>query len=272
MAKNKFLKTLLRLPGMKAVSNVITKHVANSKAEKIARHFTTYFAPVIATGDKLKESSYLLRHEVYCDEMAFLPKSSTGLEVDQCDQHSIHCLLQHIDLGVFAGTVRVVQSHSEEEKLPFEIHCGECITDPVFNPSSFPRETICEVSRLAVPATFRRRKTDNHEGSATGVINEGNYSETEIRCFPFIAISLYLMATAVIKKNKMEHVFVMMEPRLARSMSFVGIQFKQIGPTVEYHGTRAPYYLNINDLINNLNSGFRGLYDRIAEQVQGSQQ
>lgn len=267
MAQNKLIKKLMKLPLLKIFSGALIKYAANRKAAKIASHFTTYFAPVVAERDETKSSSYKLRHEVYCDEMKFLPKTTTGLESDQCDKHSIHCLLEHINLKVFAGTVRVVFTRDESELLPFEIHCGDCITDSAFHPKSFPRETICEVSRLAVPSSFRRRKTDNHDGSATGVINENNYSETEVRCFPFIAISLYLMATAVIKRNGMEHVFVMMEPRLARSMSFVGIQFKQIGPTVEYHGTRAPYYLNINDLINGLNTGFKGLYRKIEQQL-----
>ena len=268
MKSNKWLKKLTKLPILKQIFNMFVKYLANKKAEKIASHFTTYFAPVVASSDKLKDSSYLLRHQVYCDEMTFLPKSSTGLETDQCDNHSIHCLLEHINLKVFAGTVRVVYTREEMQRLPFEIHCGDCITEPELNPRQFPRDSICEVSRLAVPASFRRRKTDSHDGSATGVINEHNYSESEVRCFPFIAIGLYLMAAAIIKKNGMEHVFVMMEPRLARSMSFVGIKFTQIGPTVDYHGTRAPYYLNINEMINGLNSGFKGLYNRIEQQLE----
>jgi N-acyl amino acid synthase of PEP-CTERM/exosortase system len=49
----------------------------------------------------------------------------------------------------------------------------------------------------------------------------------------------------------------MMEPRLARSMRFVGIQFEQIGPVVDYHGKRAPYYINPHLMMENLTPGFK---------------
>ncbi len=48
----------------------------------------------------------------------------------------------------------------------------------------------------------------------------------------------------------------MMEPRLARSMGFVGIKFKQIGPVVDYHGKRAPYYINQELLKTKLSPSF----------------
>jgi hypothetical protein len=40
-------------------------------------------------------------------------------------------------------------------------------------------------------------------------------------------------------------------------MRFVGIQFEQIGPVIDYHGKRAPYYINPNLLMENLTPGFK---------------
>lgn len=53
------------------------------------------------------------------------------------------------------------------------------------------------------------------------------------------------MASAIMCIDSgIKHVYVMMEPRLASSMKFVGIKFIQIGKPIEYHGLRAPYYIN----------------------------
>jgi N-acyl amino acid synthase of PEP-CTERM/exosortase system len=104
---------------------------------------------------------------------------------------------------------------------------------------------------------FRRRQSDKFKGASTGAINTHSYSDTELRCFPFIAIGLYLSAASVVIEKDIKHTFVMMEPRLARSMRFVGIQFEQIGPTINYHGKRAPYYINPSLLMQNLSPSFK---------------
>ena len=60
----------------------------------------------------------------------------------------------------------------------------------------------------------------------------------------------------------------MMEPRLARSMRFVGIKFDQIGPVVEYHGKRAPYYINLNLLTKSLRPGFAKMLADILRSIE----
>ena len=77
------------------------------------------------------------------------------------------------------------------------------------------------------------------------------------------------MAAATMGINMgIRHVYVMMEPRLARSMKFIGITFKQLGNPVEYHGLRAPYYINSDIFMNNLTPGFRALYQTIEQEIR----
>lgn len=108
---------------------------------------------------------------------------------------------------------------------------------------------------------------DKFAGAATGVINESTYSERELRCFPFIAIGLYLTAASVVIRNDIKHTYVMMEPRLARSMGFIGIKFEQLGPTVDYHGRRAPYYINPSLLMESLTPGFKLMLKNIQSKL-----
>nr|WP_268820250.1 PEP-CTERM/exosortase system-associated acyltransferase [Paraglaciecola sp. G1-23] len=238
------------------------------QANKISTHFSEYLGPVIAFSDLQKSESYKIRHNVYCQELKFEELKPNGLEIDSFDSHSTHCLIKHIPSGDYAGTVRIVKSTNENQLLPIEKYCISSIDENKVHPSDFPRHEICEISRLAVPAQFRKRQTDKFTGSATGVINENIYSERELRCFPFIAVGLYLTAASVCLRLGIKHCFVMMEPRLARSLRFVGIPFDQVGPVVEYHGKRAPFYISRHQLMNSMSPGFKSMLTNIDKKVE----
>ena len=237
------------------------------EADAISKHFSTFLTPVIASNEELCEEVYKIRHNVYCEELAFEPVREDGMETDDFDAWSQYCMIQHLNTQAYAGTVRLVTPKKEGELLPLEKFCLHSISHPEFTPSHFKREEICEISRLAVPAQFRRRAMDKFAGAATGAINETTYSEKELRCFPFIAIGLYLTAASLALSQGIRHAFVMMEPRLARSMRFIGIKFVQIGPTIDYHGQRAPYYINAELLLKNLTPGFKYMLKDIQSQV-----
>ena len=251
------------VPILGIVVRKVYKYLANNQIKRIAAHFSQFLAPIFASNDDLKKESFKVRHQVYCEELKFESVKINGLETDDFDAHSYHCLIQHKSTKNIAGTVRIVYSSNEDEVLPIEKYCQSAIGNEHLLPSNFPRNKICEVSRLAVPAEFRKRSADKFKGAATGSIDEQQYSESELRCFPFIAVGLYLAATSLVAKHGIEHCFVMMEPRLARSLRFVGIPFQQIGPVVEYHGQRAPYYVRPNAVFETLSPGFIQLFKNI---------
>ena len=255
-------------PLLRNVSKSLQTTLANREVSKIATHFKQFFNTTIANDQATKELSFRIRHDVYCTELAFEPEKSDGLEKDEFDEHSIHCLVQHKGSKNFAGTVRMVMSNSSEQLLPIEQFCSHAIEDEVLHPKNYRREEICEISRLAVPAQFRKRKTDQYEGAGTGVIDEHSFSQNEMRCFPFIAISLYFMAATVTQQKGINHIFVMMEPRLARSLRFVGIPFTQIGKVTEYHGKRAPYHIDPKVLFQTLSPGFKKLMMVIGKDMK----
>jgi len=265
-----FMKALRKYAEKPIIGPIIKKamrYFVNREVDSITSHFSQFLTPRLAYTPELQQSVYKIRHQVYCDELSFLDKHKNGLETDHFDDHSIHCAIEHKPTGDFAGTVRLVYSPNESKKLPIEEFCINSISKDEVHPSDFRRDQIFEISRLAIPAHFRRRNTDKFKGSATGVINQQSYSEDELRCFPFIAIGLYLSGAALSQHEGMEHCFVMMEPRLARSLKFVGIPFKQIGPAVEYHGKRAPYYITNKILMNSLSSGFKKLLFKIEDEL-----
>lgn len=238
------------------------------EANRISTHFAEYFLPIIASELSLQHEAFNIRHRVYCEELHFEPIQENALEQDEFDAYSIHCLLKHLSTDAFAGTVRIVRPTKEAELLPIEKFCSDSITHETLHPKLFPREQICELSRLAVPAEYRRRQIDQFSGAATGVINQEVYSEKELRCFPFIAVGLYLAAASTVLNHNISHTYVMMEPRLARSMSFIGIKFEKIGPTIDYHGKRAPYYINPHLFFTHLSPGFKSMFNNIIKQLE----
>lgn len=261
-------KTLLNTPVIGNVAKKVASAKISSDAKNIAGHFTQFLQPEYANTPELIEEVHRIRHNVYCEELNFLPTSPDGVEKDHFDKHSLFALIRHKPSGQYTSCVRVVRSSSPEELMPIEEFCKNSIQHDEFDPALFKREEICEFSRLAVKSEFRRRQTDKFKGSATGAISETTYSETELRCFPFIAIGLYMTAATLALESGIRHAFVMMEPRLARSMKFVGIKFIQIGEPIEFHGKRAPYYINAEIFLENLTPGFKKLFESIDQEIK----
>lgn len=260
-------KRLLNTP----IIGDITKKIASMKVSRdaynIAEHFTQFLEPHVAINDELKEEAFKIRHNVYCEELAFEELKEGGLEKDEFDEQSIFSLIKHKPTSTYTSCVRIVQIKEEGQLLPIEKFCLDSITNEELHPSRFNRAEICEISRLAVKSDFRRRKTDQFKGSGIGVIQETSYSEIELRCFPFIAIGLYMAAATMAIDTGIKHAYVMMEPRLARSMKFVGIKFIPLGEPIDYHGLRAPYYINPEIFLANLSPGFKNLYKSIEHDI-----
>ncbi|MFQ3248885.1 MAG: N-acyl amino acid synthase of PEP-CTERM/exosortase system [Glaciecola sp.] len=236
------------------------------ETDQVTRHFSQYLVPVLARTQEQKEAVFNIRHSVYCEELQYEPVRADQQEKDEFDSFSSFCLINHKRTDTYAGTVRMVTPKEEGQLLPIEKYCLDTISHETLSPVNFRRDEICEISRLAVPADFRRRKADKFEGAATGGMPATIYTEKEKRCFPLIAIGLYFAAAGLSNTSKRPHVFVMMEPRLARGMGYVGIKFQQIGPVVEYHGKRAPYYINRNELEPGLERGFK----KMLRHIEGS--
>ena len=95
-----------------------------------------------------------------------------------------------------------------------------------------------------------------------------NISINEQRVFPFIAVSLYLASAAIALEYHMKYVIVMMEPRLARLLARFGIRFAKIGQEMEYHGTRAMFYIDREMLFSNLKPDLLELFNFVTEQIR----
>ncbi|NRQ44613.1 PEP-CTERM/exosortase system-associated acyltransferase [Rheinheimera sp. YQF-2] len=231
------------------------------RAETALQYFPHFFQASLARSAAQQRDIFRLRHKVYCEEMAFEACRDNKLEQDSFDNRALHAAIRHSNKDKLAGTVRLITSASKDELLPIEQHFGHCITNPVLTPHNFDRRHICEISRLAVPAEIRCKQSV----MSTGPIASVNTRESQ--CRSAVAVSLYLVAMLMSLQSKRHHVFVMIEPALARVLKRIGIHFQQIGDVIHFNGKRAPYYIDARTTYDTLQHDYVELGKVLAQQL-----
>ena len=188
-------------------------------------------------------------------------------ENDEFDDRSEHCLIIHRESGRPAGCVRLVPTFDSREKdpLPYEKHCYESLDENFINQLALNRQQVCEISRLAVDAIFRRRPGEH--STRFGELNGLDFSQQEQRTFSLIAVACFLAATVLTENTGRTNVFAMMEPFLPRLMNRSGIMFQRAGQNIDYHGTRAPYFITTQSALTNMHPDLRELYQWIKTSI-----
>ncbi|MCU7802196.1 MAG: PEP-CTERM/exosortase system-associated acyltransferase [Candidatus Thiodiazotropha sp. (ex Lucinoma borealis)] len=237
--------------------------------ESLAQNFSHYFRPRYAATRHQQRYSYTIRYQVYAEELGWEPLNEHKLETDSCDDYSHHCLLEHKRSGDIAGCVRVVipTTGNSDACLPFQLHDISAISSDKL--SHLSPGSVGEISRLAVPSSFRRRSNetgkpyilDNHNTTTI-------FTEEERRNFPNISIGLYLAAIAMVELCDLDLALVVMEPRLQRHLKRYGLLFNQISTPFELRGKRALFELPRSDLTRHMKPQIKLLYDMIRDDLE----
>ena len=248
-----------------SVKQLTLKH----QGEVLAQRYQRYFQASIACDEHDLRNIFQLRHRVYCEEFQFEPSNALQLEQDQYDSYSHFCRVQHLNSGLDAGCLRLVNPNSQQS-LPLLDACSSAITNQRLHPNNFAKEEICEVSRVALDGLFRRRRDDQQHGARPSGAGLDRFSDKELRTFPYISISLYLAASVIAEQNGIKHAYVMVEPKLARSLSLFGIKMTRIGPDIDYHGIRAAYHITIERFQSYLPLLYQPLFELIKQNIHTS--
>jgi N-acyl amino acid synthase of PEP-CTERM/exosortase system len=239
----------------------------NESMLSIVENFERYFKVEIALTEAQQKQVYGVRYRVYCEEFKYeaVDLFPDQLEVDEYDQFSRHCLIVHRETGLTAGCVRMVPALGDilQAPLPLEKYCASSIDKECIDNLSLDRQTVCEISRLAVDGAFRRRTGENL--TRFGKIEGLHFSIQEQRTFSLIAVACFLAATALTEMDKRTNVFAMMEPFLPRLMDRSGIHFQRVGRDIDYHGIRAPYFITTQSALDNMQTELLDLYHWIRE-------
>jgi len=123
--------------------------------------YQEFFKLVPANTDELREEVYRIRYNVYCAELGWEDASRfpNGLETDDYDDLSRHCLLLHRGTNSYAGCVRLVKANpnTSHPSIPLQEHCSDTLDPKILDIDSLPRGSFGEISRLAIKMQFRRR-------------------------------------------------------------------------------------------------------------------
>jgi len=239
-----------------------------SENQTLVENFENYFSVDFAVTPEQKRKVFSIRYRVYCDEFQYESPENfpNKQEFDEYDDHSLHCLITHKKSEIPAGCVRLVPTTGSEydDLLPFEKHCAESLDSRFINDLNLERQTVCEISRLAVDGIFRRRSGEE----LTRFGDVLSFTDQEKRTFSLIAIAGFLASTALTDLSGRTNVFAMMEPFLPRLLKRSGIIFQRAGRDIDYHGIRAPYFIKTQSALDNMSPDLKTLYIWLKEQVE----
>jgi N-acyl amino acid synthase of PEP-CTERM/exosortase system len=215
-------------------------HTGSDPSDCLIQGFNQYFTIQRAESQAVLDDIYRIRYGVYCQEFGYDLPSKQGLEQDQFDNYSSHCLLTHKSSGINVGCIRVISLPEENKsiELPFITHCADSFYPEQLDPEAITVSQVCELSRVAVVPQFRRRAGENKTKDGLAKIQD-DFNQT--RRFPFITPSLYLAAGAIFLASQKQRLFVATEPRLINSLAKLGVRFQQVSELTNYHGQRAVY-------------------------------
>lgn len=198
-----------------------------------------------------------LRHQVYCEERGYEATTPSGIETDQHDVNSLHCVVTHRRSGVPAGCVRLICA-SEEVTLAMEDYCRDSLHIEYMQALGTDRDRACEVSRLAVAPAFRMLPG---KGGDLGPIS--GFTDAEQRCCSLVTTATFLSAIATADLCGRSNVFGVMAAPLPRLLRRIGIGVSRAGDFIDYHGRRAPHFITVTDAITGMHPDVSIFYESI---------
>ena len=232
----------------------------------LGKAFKQYFEVVPALSDALRDEVYRLRHRVYCEDLAFEPPRPDKRESDDYDAQSLHLLIRSVQIGDFIGCTRIVRTRPEDpyHPLPFEKSCKATLDRSIVDPSKLPRDTIGEISRLAVISRFRKRQGEAQTPLGNYDKNFGTWKQPR---FPYISSGLFFGVIELACLNGIDTLFMLTEEREVSSIARLGVKNQTIGGPVEHRGKRIPSMISTREVLKNLNFIVRPLYRTIAAEI-----
>jgi N-acyl amino acid synthase of PEP-CTERM/exosortase system len=214
---------------------------------------------VLADSPKLKNIVYHIRFKVYCEQFRFEcpSKYPDRLEHDIYDEIATHFLLKDRKTGCFLGTMRLIRpvKCGEITSVPLESAYGGVYFNERFDPSKLDVGAYCEVSRVAMLSSNPGVSSiygESHESQFKRLVGSG-------------ARGLYFACLAYfdLMEKDAEHIFCLMENRLAIRLNKLGFPFMRVGTSIDFRGSRAPFYLHRTHAADSLLGDNRVLYLRL---------
>lgn len=236
------------------------------------KSFHEFFEIVIADTNELLEIAYSVRYQVLCVEKR-LPGFDASLypdklEKDNYDNHSSHFLIRFRPTGDFIGTARLIMFNPLQPENLFPIELYGQLDPALCDLKTLPRQRTAEISRFVIVNQFDQRKADrrNH---GTERINENSIARErrsmDRRCAPHLALLLAAGIVRLCAKQNISYWLSVMDPALNRLLGYYGLNLNPIGPIVNYHGLRRPYFAKVEDVLNRMHKEHHDAWEVVTE-------
>lgn len=220
--------------------------------------FDDYFEVFLADTPESRKLHYMIRYQVYCEEMGFLPNKDYFLrneEWDHWDKHSAHFLVRHKYTGQWVGAMRLVAP--ENDSLPLCEHAE--LLDEQNNPIAINQHSI-ELSRLCLVKEIRRAcvkcgppfKSEANQAQEKQQTIEQEQSDkvySQKRVNLSIIWGLFRATADYCIDNDINDWYFLTNKALARLVKREGFVLHQIGAACERGGERYPYKMDLADII-----------------------
>ncbi len=203
-----------------------------------------HFEKIDFTDERIRQI-FALRYKVYVEQWQFEASENhpLGLEMDEFDVRAIHIGATHAKKSEFIGTARIIQSSGQG--FPIEQHMQ--LDRPL--PKEL-RKVTGEVSRLAISKEFGRRAEDRvlidpsaKPGRSKAVLVDRRNPQNDI------VMGLIRRISFESRKAGLTYWYVAMARGLAILLRRKGLEFPPIGPELDYHGPRRPYFGKIEKIL-----------------------
>jgi len=238
----------------------------SSETRRPENNFEQYFEIVPALSPALKDKAFLVRHQVFCEDLNFEATTFDRRERDQYDEQSLHLLIRDVRTSEFVGCTRLIRVRPQdmEPLLPVERVCAGTIDRSIVDPAALPRHSIAEISRLSIIAKYRQRKGERNTAAP---ISSNDYGTLVQPRFPYILVGLYMGTVELARAQNIETLFLLSEPRLVKHLRNLGLAIHTIGGPVEHHGTRIPSMLDTRTVGEQLKVIFPPMHRTVVREI-----
>jgi N-acyl amino acid synthase of PEP-CTERM/exosortase system len=214
--------------------------------ERLIDRYNRDFECRLADDADLLQRAFRTRYQVYCVENHFEdPGRQAGfMETDEYDARSRHSVLIYRPTGEILGTVRlilpvngVLDSFSMQG---IGAHCGDALPVPVGR--------TAEVSRFSISKRSRQGTETNVSLFRSPSQNAGAIRRAE----PLMSLGLIQGLVRMSKLHGITHWCAVMEPKMLRMLSAMGIHFIPVGGLVEHHGLRQLCYCEVAGILRTM--------------------
>jgi N-acyl amino acid synthase of PEP-CTERM/exosortase system len=149
------------------------------------------------------------------------------------------------------ATARLILPDARNLKKPFPIEINSQITN-VNLLKTMSRSNLAELSRFCVSKEFRQRENEQSLIIAYDSDSKTASMQKDKRSSSHLTLALFACAIKMSSENNIQYWYALMEPALKRLVSKLGIHFVEIGPLVDFYGTRQPCMIKVNDLLESV--------------------